>query len=155
MPIEGLTLSLNGGYPKANYTDYPEGSGFNQVTGLPEQADFSGHNIVRSPTASGNFQVEYSFTTFFAIPIDAGVNEYHSSGYWFDAENTLRQKAYSTLGASVAATSPDGRFQVQGYGSNLTNTADLDAGVVYDLGKIVHYGAPRQYCVRFKLKFGG
>lgn len=123
--VDDLVLTLSGTYlPQAKYTDFENGSGFNQTTGVFQQNnDFTGNRIVRSPKFSGTLGL---FKTF-SIPIGAvevGADYYVNSGFYYLAQNQPNdyENTYGLLGARATLVVDDWNLRVTAFGTNLLGT---------------------------------
>jgi iron complex outermembrane receptor protein len=133
-------LSVTGGFEllDAKYTRFPRGvmnlptpiaAAPAGCTGAPNLrqggtttfvCDLSGNRMVKSPTFSGNLNVEYTWDTARgSFLVLAGDN--YVSGYYGEPDNILKQRAYHWLTASIAWTSPDERTSVKLWGTNIGN----------------------------------
>ncbi|GGZ17573.1 TonB-dependent receptor [Novosphingobium colocasiae] len=118
------------------------------------QGDASGHRLPRAP--------KFAFSTGFdyRIPLGADAIELSSNvsyndGFFWEPQNTTRQKSYFLVDAQIAYAIDDGKVRIRGWGRNLTRTkyyANLyeQAGAT---GAVGQAGAPRTYGVAVDFKF--
>src|SRR5581483_10955507 len=89
----GLAITGSASWLDARYTDYRNGSGYDEQTGLAfsksngDGRDFSGNRIVRTPQFSSSLGLSQS------VPVPGGRLEvagdwYHNSGYYYLAQNS-------------------------------------------------------------------
>lgn len=123
--VDDLVLTLSGSFlPEAKYTDFQNGSGFNQTTGVFQQGnDFTGNRIVRSPKFSGTVGL---FKTF-SVPIGAvevGADYYSNSGFYYLAQNQPNdyENRYGLLGARATLVVDAWNFRLTAFGTNLLGT---------------------------------
>jgi iron complex outermembrane recepter protein len=77
----------------------------------------------------------------------------HNDGFYTDADNLRRQRAYDTVNASARWTSSSGRYWVGVWGKNLTDDAVLTLQTTADFAAFSSYAAPRTYGVTAGTKF--
>ena len=107
-PLEGLELGLGYAYLDATFDEYVDGNGTDQ----------SGNRIERTPEHQGHF------TALYRIPLSIGTlslsGEVKSqTETFFDPDNIVREEGYTTVNASVALDSSDGRWRIGLWGRNL------------------------------------
>ena len=81
--------------------------------------DLSGNRMARAPKVTGNLGLQYT------VPLDGsdvsfGVTDSYNSGFYWEADNRLRQKSYHSLSASASWTLDSGVY-VRVWGANLAN----------------------------------
>lgn len=117
-----LTLNAGGAYLDSVYESFPNGSGFNQDTGLLTTSnDFSGNRVVRTPRFSGNAGLTQTFNNVLAGNFEVGVSYYYNSGFFYLAQNTsnVEEDAYDLLDARISYTHGASGVRVSAFGSNL------------------------------------
>jgi iron complex outermembrane receptor protein len=139
--LPGLVVTGGGAYLHGIYTDYKEGSGYNETTGLffdgtifPTQ-DFTGHTVVRTPDFSGFGGLGYSFELGKGTLEVAG-DTYYSSKFYYSAQNTqtASQDAYSVYNARISYLYDPWALRVALFGKNILdkkyslNKTELDFG---------------------------
>lgn len=78
----------------------------------------------------------------------------YNSGYYFEADNFLRQGAYTVLNSSVQWSPSNSNFSVGIFGRNLLNEHVITQATSQAAGYPVTYGfAPRTYGVQLQAKF--
>jgi len=165
--LPGLVLAGGGAFLDGEYTDYKNGSGYDEETGVffggtslltgggvTPGRDFTGHETVRTPKFTGNVSLNYA-TGLGSGTVETAVDFYYNSGFYFSAQNysDMEQKAYSLLDARISYLhDPWGtRFTV--FAKNLNDaryqasTQELDFGV----GKLL--APPRTYGVKLQWDF--
>ncbi|AEG49787.1 TonB-dependent receptor [Sphingobium chlorophenolicum L-1] len=106
--------------------------------------DLSGKKLVRMPTWTASVGAEYRFPAAGGEWTVSG-DYYHSSSFFFEPANRLKQPAYSLINAQLSFQ-PEGsplRFRI--FGSNLANKTYFSQGSEQALGDLVSYGTPRIY----------
>jgi iron complex outermembrane receptor protein len=109
-------------------------------------ANFSGNVLAHAPETSGNLGVVYD------VPLANGSlslsgNLYHSSEYFFSAQNSARarQGAYTTLNARATWKDADDRWRVSLWGNNITDETYFSQILVNALGTFGQFGARRTF----------
>ncbi|QDC39620.1 TonB-dependent receptor [Sphingobium fuliginis] len=156
-------LRISGGFEilDAKFSNYP-GAPFNnsgdftgKVTSvgpviLPDGTlkNARGNRLPLSQKLSANLGADYHVGTS-SGDYDFNVTANYNGDYYFEADNFLRQKAYTIVNAQAKYTTPDKRFDVSVWGKNLA-----DAHVITlvsssgGIGYPASYGmAPRTYGV--------
>lgn len=163
-------LSINGGISvlDAKFSSFPNGPftlprpavcapvpmQTGPVTGgnITCSADLKGNRTPRAPKFTGNISATYT------LPTEAGDfaltgNLYHNSGFVWEADNRLKQSAYTLLNATLSWTSIDGKYDVSLWGKNLTKEyyyTYQSAGGARDSGAPA---APRTYGITIGLHY--
>jgi iron complex outermembrane recepter protein len=152
--LPGFVVTASGGYLDGEYDSYPEGSGFDEETGLffgPNAfaggaRDFSGHRTVRTPELSGSFGLSYSFDAP-GGSAEIGADVYYNSGYFFDPQNVVEQPAYYTLNARASYLYAPWNLRVSLIGKNLTDEFYYYNQLANDFGVAATGGPPPSYAV--------
>jgi iron complex outermembrane receptor protein len=153
----GFSVDIGASYLDGKYTRFPAaavfapnamGLGNDQIT-----FDASGKRILRAPKFTGTMSLNYS-TELESGKINAFASLYYNSGYYFDANNRIKQPRYTTLNAELSYEPkflPGARLAL--YGSNLTNKTYYASILESQLGDNVYYADPRTWGVRVEFKF--
>ena len=120
----GLAVTANGAYVKANYTDFPNGSGFAPGTGLFEQnQDFTGHRMVYAPKFSGGLGLVQERSTSAKGKLRAGCGPtLHLHNLWSffaDAASVIKQTDITILSGRVDYLFKPFGIRVTAFGTNL------------------------------------
>lgn len=128
--LPGFVMSLGACYLDGEYTDYKEGSGYDETTGLffgPDALllpgrDFTGNTTVRTPELSGSLGLSYTFELGPGMVEVAG-DVYYNSGVFFAAQNNEAsiQKSYNVVNARASYYFAPWQLRVTAYGTNLGN----------------------------------
>jgi iron complex outermembrane receptor protein len=86
--------------------------------GLP---DADGKQLIRTPQFAANLTVDYSHPLFNG-KFGGSVTAAYSSGFFWDAQNTLKQPAYTLANGELSWSPTDGRYRIAVWGKNLTAT---------------------------------
>jgi len=161
----GLALAASVSYLNAKYTDYPNGRGFDDATGLAfgngfplpllPARNFSGNWIVRTPNLGYNASITQT------VPIGDGALEMaldgnYSAGYYFLPQDSplYRCNAYYLLNSHVTYTYEPWHAQITGWVKNLTNQTYNQSEFTDDFGTSILVNDPRTFGVRVKWTFG-
>ncbi|MFQ3200559.1 MAG: iron complex outermembrane receptor protein [Zhongshania sp.] len=169
-PMASLNPSLviSGGatYLDAFYTEYINGSGFDDDTGLyfgddslvpgSPARDFSGNRIVRTPRFSSNLSANQVINIGDFGRLEVGIDYYYNGGY-----NTTPQASpfyvqdhYETWAARVAYFYDPAGLQVTAFVNNAKDKTYAQSITQQDFGRTVSLAPPRTFGVRVKWNFG-
>ena len=159
----GLAIIGSASFLDAKYTDFPEGRGYDELTGLGfgpsnltgRPRDFSGNTIVNSPTFSGNIAMTQSFPASDNSTIELGVDTYYNSGFYFTPQNSpaAEQNAYQLWNARISWFYEPWSVQVVAHVENLTGEEHLSSVFQFDTGSVYQLAPPRTYGLRMKWDF--
>src|SRR3546814_13907608 len=77
-----FVISANMGYLDAIYTDYRDGAGYDEKTGLfSNNIDFTGNDIVRTPKYSGGIVLTQTIPLGYRHELELSVDGYYNSGF--------------------------------------------------------------------------
>jgi outer membrane receptor protein involved in Fe transport len=146
---DNFNITGSAAYLHAKFRDFqdaPFGSPEGGVASAP--GDASGNDIPKSPHFTGNLTGDYRFGLSDGSSVNLLATYQFNSGFYFEADNLLRQKAFSRVNAALKWQSAGGRYWVRVWGDNLTNEAVLSySSTLSDGTRNVTYEAPRQYGV--------
>ncbi len=124
-PVRNLTTRVNLGVLDTKMGHFISGAGTSEI------ADFTGHRLPLAPKFTAESIVEYVI----GMPNDDQVKAETSLSYrskqFFDVRNDplLTQTGYWLLNARLAYVTRDGRWELAGFGKNLTATQYLNYAV--------------------------
>lgn len=165
-PTRHLALRANISLIEAEYDDFPNAPAAlpNPVSSVPPGYtclppfspnpggnktctidDASGHRMIRSPKTTLSAGVSYTVPTA-GGDINADVNYYYNSGFFYEADNRLRQPAYSLVSAQLSWMAPDERYAIRLWGRNLTDESYY-GNISASLGDNGTWAPPRTYGV--------
>lgn len=114
--------------------------------------DLTGNQLPRAPKWTFNIQPVYSLTTKIGkFTLSAAYN--HNSGYFWDSQNTLRQKAYDLLNSSLSWQSSSEALTARLYAKNITKTEYATFAYSSLTGDGYAPAPPRTYGVELGFKF--
>lgn len=163
----GLAIAASATYLDGKYTDYPNGSGFDDTTGLyfgedsllrlagQGARDFSGNDIVRTPDLTASVSVNQAIDAGPNSSFELGVDYYYNSGFNTTAQNSpfFEQAAYGLLGGRIAYFYDPWGIQVTAFVDNALDEQYAQAIVQHDFGRTVTLAPPRLYGLRMKWSF--
>ncbi|MFV3126176.1 TonB-dependent receptor [Niveispirillum sp. KHB5.9] len=155
--LENLRLNGGASIQKSEFTEFPGAVSFVRgANGLGVQTtiDATGNSLPRAPDMTMNLGFEYTHDLAGGSELSFNGAFYHNDGFFWDADNRLKQPSYNLINASIAWTSPDGNTRVRLWGANLGNkeyytyvssgNGNPDAGSP---------GAPRTYGITLDYSF--
>ncbi|MDB5977020.1 MAG: hypothetical protein JWR07_3780 [Nevskia sp.] len=129
--LPGLVITGGGAYLRGRYTNFQNGAGFDNTTGLffggngllvlggsesglTPGRNFTGNSLVRTPTFSGNIGPSYAFDLGQGS-MEIAADVYYNSGFYFSAQNVTRdaQTDYAVVNARAS-------YLYQPWGTRLT-----------------------------------
>jgi iron complex outermembrane receptor protein len=160
----GLAIATSATFLDGKYTDYKNGSGFDDTTGLYFGADsvlglpardFTGNDIVRTPDFTGNISINQLIDVGSVGSFELGVDYYYNSGFNTTPQNSpyYEQAAYDLLGGRVSYFYEPFGLQLTAFVDNALNEDYAQAIVQHDFGRTVTLAPPRLYGLRVKLEF--
>ncbi len=161
--VPGFVLTGNFSYIDGKYTSFPDGSGFDQTTGVffgstsltapvSPPRDFTGNDAVRTP------KVSYTLGPNYAVGVPGGTLELgadysYNSGYFFDTQNTVRQPHYHVVNARISYLYEPAGLRFTVYGKNLTESNYYINRFQTDFATNSLYAAPRTWGMRLSFVF--
>ena len=145
--IDDLVLTAGGAFLHARYTDYRSGRGFDPNTGLiTENNDFTGNEIVRSPTLSGAIALSKGFHTGWGTLQIAG-DLYHNSGFYYLAQNSdaYSEPSYSVAGMRVSHSYEPWSLRATVFGKNINDANYAYSRLASDFGPLTAKAPPAVY----------
>jgi iron complex outermembrane receptor protein len=140
-------LKLNGSvaYEHTKYTKFPGFSSYDQNNNyVGETDDVSGNQLVRAPKWVINAGADYT-VDLGASQLIFSANYYHNSGFFWEAANKLRQKAYNLVNGTIRYNSPDKSWSVAVWGKNLTGTHYYTTQLLSNFGVVGNDADPRTF----------
>jgi len=160
----GLAINTGASYIDAIYTDYKDGSGFDENTGLTygpgaltqlPGRDFTGNRVARTPRFSSNVSIN-QFLQFGAFgDIEIGIDYAYKSEFYLTSSgnpNAL-QPQYELWGGRISWIYEPLGLTLTGYVSNAKDELYFVQLLENDYGIQANYGAPKLYGAKLKLEF--
>jgi len=161
--LPGFVLTANGSYLRGLYDSFPEGSGYDEQSGLyfghnslngNPPRDFSGNESLRTPKFSATLGPTYAFD----VPggtIELSVSGSYNSGYFYDTQNTLRQPKYKVLNARASYLYEPLGLRLSAFGRNLTDEVYYYDRINNDFGVSGYFAPPLTYGLTVGWAFQG
>ena len=161
--LPGLVLTAAGTYLDTAYTDFAQGSGYDEQSGLffgplsylGPGRDFKGNEITQAPEFTGNAGLSYSFD----VPtgnIEIASDVYYNSGFFYTAQNSSRSEApsYHLINARLSYLYEPWDLRLSVYGRNLNNARYYLFNYETDFGTSALLQSPATYGLRLNWDFG-
>ncbi|GAB3383462.1 TonB-dependent receptor [Spongiibacter taiwanensis] len=160
----GLAVTGSATYLDAVYTDYKNGAGFDDETGLyfgpdsptgDNSRDFSGNSIVRTPDFSYQVALNQAVSAGRYGDLEFGLDYFYSGGYNTSPQNSpfYEQPAYDLWNARVNYFYDPYGLQVTLFGNNIANEKYYSTLLQTDFGRSVTLAAPRLVGIKVKWDF--
>jgi iron complex outermembrane receptor protein len=167
----GLRLTLGGSWLDAIYTDYRNGSGYDEDTGLsfrsdcgddpanptgPRCRDFTGNRVVRTPEFSGTASLSQEFNVR-SGSFELGVDYLYNSGFYYLAQNSANslEDSYRIVNARVSYLHAPWNLRLTVFGENLLDERYRLAQFHTDFGRADTLAPPVAVGVRLNWEFQG
>ena len=153
-PVPNLTFSGGFVWEKGTYDSFPNTVSYpaSPLEGAAMAINASGKDTIRTPRFTGNLTAEYRIRSS-AGDFPLSVTNSYNSGYFFSADNRLKQPSYNLINAAIGWNSPRDHFEATLWGHNLNNAYYLQQGVPSGFGDLVSPAAPRTYGITLRAKF--
>lgn len=160
----GLAVIASGSYLDSLYTDFPDGRGFDEDTGLAfgpgsltgsPSRDYTGNQIVQTPEFTATATILQQFYLGIESEIEVAIDSYFNSGYYFTAQNThlMEQELYQTFGARISYFYNPWGLQLTAFGENIADERYFASAVHLDFGPGKSLAPPARYGLRAKWVF--
>ena len=160
----GLAIAGGATYLDAKYTDYPNGAGYDDTTGLyfgddslvgGPARDFTGNDVVRTPDLTTSLSLNQFIAGVAGGDFEIGVDYYYNSGFNTTPQNSplYEQPAYDLWSGRVSYFYNPWGLQVTAFVENAADEDDYQSILQQDFGRTVTLAPPRLYGVRLKWKF--
>lgn len=152
-----LHITFGGQYLNARYTNYTNVPAFGPIPGTIFNAslppiDASGNQLRLAPKWTGNLGFDYTARLGSGELRLAG-NYAYNNGYFFYADERVRQGPYSLFSARVGYFFDEGRYGISLWGKNLSNARYfVQCRCGDNAGDFAAYGEPRRYGVELDVR---
>ncbi len=167
----GLLLTVGGAWLDAIYTDYRNGSGYDEATGLsfrsdcgddpanptgPRCRDFTGNRVVRTPKFSGSATLSQTIDVS-SGSFEIGVDYYYNSGFYYLAQNSANsfEDSYRVVNGRVSYLHAPWNLRVTVFGENLIDERYRLAQFHTDFGRADTLAPPVTVGMRLNWDFNG
>jgi iron complex outermembrane receptor protein len=117
--------------------------------------DATGNRLPRAPTITGTLGLNYHMGASFGGGFDVSGYVSYNDGYYFLADNKLKQPSYTILNGSLRYTFANDRSAIQLWGKNLTDEEyyAYTSQFAGSLGDATVPAEPRTYGIQFSTRF--
>jgi iron complex outermembrane receptor protein len=113
--------------------------------------DDSHTRMIRSPRFTGNLGVTYVHDLVGGSQLTFSANDHYNSGFFWDVDHLLVQRAYHNGSASVTWTAPSGDWDVGIWGNNLFQ-ANIWSTATAGPTSVFSPGVPRMFGMRVSIR---
>lgn len=152
--VDDLVLAFGGCFLDSTYTDFPNGTGFDEDGFYSTNNDYTGNDIIRSPaftaTASLAKTFQFNFGSF-----ELSGDMYYNSGFFYAASNSARseQPSYMTFGARASFLYEKWNLRATVWAKNLTDKQFTTGSLPTDFGNLVTLAPPRTVGLRINWNY--
>ncbi len=167
----GLLLTFGGSWLDAIYTDYRNGSGYDENTGLsfksncgddpanptgPRCRDFTGNRVVRTPKFSGSATLSQTIDVR-SGSFEIAADYYYNSGYYYLAQNSANsfEDSHRIVNARISYLHAPWNLRLTVFGENLIDERYHLAQFHTDFGRADTLAPPVTFGVRLNWEFAG
>ncbi len=153
---EALNFDVSAEYLNARFTSFDQAPLSNPVFGPTTEVvtgSAAGKRLPYAPRFSFSVAANY-VVPLRASELDLNATVQHSSLFYLEPDNVMRQSAYTRLNSSIAWRPANHRYGVTLWGRNLTNEAVISYGGTLVSGlRTVGYEPPRTYGITFEYHY--
>lgn len=154
--VDGLALVGGAGWLEtAEYTSYPNATGYTNDTGIPNtNADFSGNRIVKTPTYSGNLGLSKTWSLGRG-ELEVAGNVFFTDEFFNEPSNREKtiQPGYELYGARIGYLYEPWNLRATLFGQNLTDQYHTRGIQTTDFGDLTTIGVPRTFGLRLAWQY--
>ena len=149
----GLVITGNFAYVNAIYTDFKNGEGFREDNGIYQSnLDLSGFRLRNTPERSGSIGFVQAID-FEDSTVELGADIYHSSRFFYNANNTVSEDPYNLVSARVSYEYLPWQTRLTVFGSNLLDERYHVQQFETDFGVLKTLAPPRSIGARVNWEF--
>ena len=116
-----IAFNAGAAYLDGIYSDFTDASGYSPGTGTyTNNLDLTGNRTVRTPEWSGNASISYT-TSVPGGELEAVVDGYYNSGYFYDTQNEVSQPEYYLINARISYLHERSNIRITAFGKNLND----------------------------------
>jgi iron complex outermembrane receptor protein len=138
----------------ATYTQYDDGTGFDENGFYSQHNDYTGNRIVRTPKFSGSLTLSKTWAVT-GGSLELAGDAYHNSGFYYAASNfdQSHQARYDVLGARASYLYEGWGLRVTAFCKNLADKKYTAGTLQTDFGSLTTLAPPRTYGMRLNWDF--
>jgi iron complex outermembrane receptor protein len=152
---QSFRLNVGAAYSHARLNSFPDATINTPLPTGGNRQQFGsadGNHLPYSPDVSANVGFDYSWNVS-GGKLDLDANYYYNGGWYPEADNVQRQKAYELINSSLTWSTANDAYWVRLWGKNLANRAVATQISSSTLATAVAYQAPRTFGLEFGAKF--
>jgi iron complex outermembrane receptor protein len=160
------TLSLRGGFEALHgrYDSFPDapivspnpvfpyGNMTVDCAANPQGCDAKGNRMINTPNFTANLALDARVPVSFG-ELNANISYAYNSGFYFNADNRVKQDAYGLVNAQIGWTSPQDTYNVRLWARNLTDKQYLQFVSEAPTGDLGSPGMGRTYGVTVGMNY--
>ncbi len=150
-----LSLQASLEWLHARYTSFPNDPSYVPAPGGGNEliiVNGAGFHMTNAPDFSAYGSADYTVAVAGGM-LDLNVNESYDSGYYWNPDDRLRQRAFALLGGYVKWTDGEGRWSYRLWGNNVTSRHYYTYEDALAFGDVYSPGVPATYGVAIERKF--
>lgn len=151
----GLVVTANGAYLHARYTQYTDGPGFDDVTGIYNSGqNYTGSKVERTPKVSGGLGISQTVDVSNG-EIEVAADAYYNSGFYYSPENysDYKEDAFVLTNAHVSYLYQPWNVRVTAFGKNILDETYHISKFRTDFGLLSTLAYGPQYGLLVDVKF--
>lgn len=123
-PFKALTLTLNGSYNDAIYTDYRNAPCPPEVANVQQICDFTGEQVSAAPKFTGFIGIDYRVPIGWGLEAHAFLNNTYRSEANVNSQLSIYgvQKGYNITDAGIGVSTDDGKYDLNLVAKNIFDT---------------------------------
>ena len=157
LPIELLTLNAGVAYTHASYQNFVNAPN-SQPAPIPlggnvlNLINASGYEYIQATKVTANLSADCVIASKLG-DFGYNVSYYYNDGFFWEANNRLRQGSYNIVNTSLTWTAPSKKFDVRLWGKNLTDKRYTVFGSTSPTGDQVADSDPRTFGITLGAHF--
>lgn len=147
-----LVLALSGSYLDSEYTEYLNGSGYDEEDGLYNNGsgDYTGNRVTRTPQWSGSFGVNQLINLGDFGELEFNTSVYYNEGFYYTADNRQlsREDSYHVWDASLSLLHFASNLRLTFFAKNIDGAEYTYSQFHTDSGRQDYLAPPRMAGLR-------
>jgi iron complex outermembrane receptor protein len=147
-----MVIALSGSYLDSEYTEYENGSGYNEGDGIYNggTGNFTGNRVTRTPEYSGSFGINQLINLGDFGDLEFNSTVYYNDGFFFLAQNSdiSWEEDYYIVDASVSLLHFGSNVRLTAFGKNLNGAKYNYSQFHTDAGRSDYLAPPTAFGLR-------